>query len=271
MDIIDIKTSSDLEHLHNGEHYSFSQGIVEGIEADMAEVADAMPSFNIYKAHADYESILFKLSAESKETAMIATKNKQRIACWRLIMRLLDYYADNNPEPDLQEPAQRLRFVLKTYKSLTGLNLFAKTGYIFEAINALKEPSEQTALNAIPGLLCLANQLENVNNTLDGLYIKREQDKGLVRGLGTLSEYRSQVDKALSDLIGDLNSAYRRNELGAKNAVLKASIEKAANTINSLFAKIHNILVHRSARSKKKKNQKPDNTLLEGPDFHEEG
>ena len=263
MDAINIKKPGAFARFHNGEHFNFDKDIVEGIVTDITQVADAVPTYNIYKARVDYESVLFKLSPESKETADITVLNKQRISCWRLITAYLDYY-ENGWTVNLQKAAKDLQFVLKTYKGLTELNLFEKTGYICDAIEALREASAQPALNAIPGLLPLVNDLEAINIELDGLYIKREQDRGLVHGLGTLSDYRPQVDKAFFDLVGDINSAYRRNELGAKDATLKAAIEKVANTINSLFNKMLDNLAHRGAIGKKNP-QKPDITNPEVP------
>jgi hypothetical protein len=114
------------------------------------------------------------------------------------------------------------------------------------------------------------DDLEAYNIGLDDLYIKREQDKAFVHGLGTLSDYRPLVDQALFDLIGDLNSAYRRNELGAKNPTLKAALERIANTVIGFFDKMHNNLARRGSTGKKHP-QKPDITNPEVPGGGGEG
>ncbi|GHT44176.1 hypothetical protein FACS1894181_10320 [Bacteroidia bacterium] len=269
MDRIVIKNSSAFAHFQNAEHYNFGVDIVEGIATDIVQVADALPSYNLYKTRVENEGVIFKLSPESEETAKITSLNKGRIACWKFMTRTLDYYADYG-EGGQQEAGKHLNHVLKTYKNLTEANLFAKTGYLRDLIDALKESSAQTALNLIPGLLPLADKLEELNTELDGLYIKREQDRGFVRDLGTLSDYRPQVDKAFFDLVEDLNSAYRRNELGAKNPAIKAAFVKIAITITSLYNKLLEILGHRNATGKKKP-QKPDITNPEVPGGGSEG
>ena len=204
MSVINIKNSSAFAHSLSAEHYAFGKDTVKGIATDITQVADAVPSFNLYKGRVENEGVIFKLSPESEETERIAFLNKWRTTDWRLMIRILDYYVENG-EDGLQEAGKHLSHVLRTYKSLTEASLFAKTGYIFDAIDALHEPSAQAAINAIPGLLPLVNKLEALNTELDNLYIKREQDRGLVRGLGTLGDYRPQVDKAFLDLVDDIN------------------------------------------------------------------
>ncbi|MDR2498096.1 MAG: DUF6261 family protein [Tannerellaceae bacterium] len=271
--------------LRNGEHVEFGTSIVDNIKAFIIAVALLLEIWNKYEALVEQENLLFRISAESYESHLIAAADKERDRLFNEIKRELKFH-HNSPDAAIKQAAFEILFVLKPYEHASKKNLFEETKFIQNFLIAINKPALAGFIALLPSIGAMLQRLATVNTNLYDLYQQRLLALEALEKMGKAVDIRKEVDAAFIDIIDQINIIHGYNEMTAKDAAIKTNLENAANYISGLLHQTERVLSRRDHHHKPATDepstppatpptdpttpptdpQAPDNTLPEAPD-----
>jgi hypothetical protein len=253
--------------LRNGEHAEFGTSIVDHIKVFIIAVLKLVLYWNRYETAVNHENLVFRISAESAESKLIAKADKERDSLFNEIRHELQYFTKNN-NAAIKDAAEKLLFILKTYGDATKKNLFEETKFIQNFLADINKAANAPFLALLPGIAALLQQLEAINTQLYELYQQRLQALEAIEELGKPADIRKEVDETLADLIDHINVVYEYNEMTDKDPDIKSNLESAASYLKGLIAQTERVLSRRDHHHKKTTSppETPPATPPETPD-----
>ncbi|MDR2497060.1 MAG: DUF6261 family protein [Tannerellaceae bacterium] len=256
---VNIRFRALLKKLHIGEHYDFFQnGIITGLSPLISSLPMLNIIFNALQTVFQREDDFYKQSMASTLTAEITFLHEKRIALFNYIwycVGMTKYY--NNTA--MKEAADKLKLLRNNYRHLSSASYQDASGIMTNFLEDCMKPEWKPSLEAI-NMMDTVNMAVSTNNTFKSLYRERSIDKETVVEMGKLHEIRTDVDSAFDALIETVNVAWRENEMGAKNASVRANLTEVRRIIDASIHQAELTLARRGHHKTKDEDKTDEGT-----------
>jgi hypothetical protein len=270
--LINIQVRTLLKSLHNGEHFRFyDSAIIKTLAPLMTSLPQMSGMYNALKTVFDREDALLKLSQGSILTKDIRFLNGKRSVYYSYLWASVAVFRYENLASNIQQAVETLEFLRNTYKDLLYANYADMSGMMINFLQDCEKPAYKPSIQLL-GLTEIVNKIKAAEEEFDTLYDERAFNKEQIADLGKLVEVRPEVDDAFVTLIDAINFTWTANEMGAKDATLRANLIEAKDHIAAAIHQAELVLArrgHHKAKEDDKKDegaQAPDTTNPPAPE-----